>query len=54
MDNSVEKLMTNNANGIHREIRVKRQKLGNVRNFKYLGTFVSDKGKTNRRLHKPL
>ena len=34
------KLMTNSANGIQREIKVKRQKLG----FKYLGAVVSDDG----------
>ena len=38
------KLMVNSANGIHREIKVKWQKLGNVRNFKYLLAFVSDEG----------
>ena len=38
------KLMTNNANGIQREIKVKGQKLGTVTSFKYLGTVVSNKG----------
>ena len=38
------KLMTNRANGIQREIKVKGQKLGNVTNFKYLGAVVSDDG----------
>ena len=36
--------MTNSANGIQREIKVKRQKLGTVTNFKYLGAVVSDDG----------
>ena len=30
------KLMTNSANGIHRQIKVKGQKLGTVTSFKYL------------------
>ena len=38
------KLMTNSANGIQREIRVKRQKLDTVTTFKYLGAVVSDDG----------
>ena len=37
-------LMTNNANGIQREIKVKGQKLGTVTSFKYLGAVVSDDG----------
>ena len=46
MKTSVEKtkLMTNSANGIRREIRVKGQVLGNVTSFKYLGAVVSDDG----------
>ena len=36
--------MTNNANGIQREIKVKRQKLGTVTSFKYIGAVVSDEG----------
>ena len=36
------KLMTNSANGIQREIKVKGQKLGTVTKFKYLGAVVSD------------
>ena len=36
------KLMTNSANGIQREIKVKGQKLGTVTSFKYLGEVVSD------------
>ena len=35
------KLMTNSANGIQREIKVKGQKLGTVTSFKYLGAVVS-------------
>ena len=38
------KLMTNSANGIHREIKVKGQKLGTVISFNYLGAVVSDDG----------
>ena len=37
------KLMTNSANGIQREIKVKEQKLCTVTSFKYLGE-VSDDG----------
>ena len=36
--------MTNSANGIQKEIKVKRQKLGTVTTFKYLGAVVSDDG----------
>ncbi|MEW8547376.1 MAG: hypothetical protein AB2693_28030 [Candidatus Thiodiazotropha sp.] len=36
--------MTNNANNIQREIKVKGQKLGAVTSFKYLGAIVSDEG----------
>ena len=38
------KLMTNSANGILREIKVKGQKFGTVTSFKYLGAAVSDDG----------
>ena len=38
------KLMTNSANGIQREIKVKGQKQGTVTSFKYLGAVVSDDG----------
>ena len=38
------KLMTNSANGIQREIKVKGQKLGIVTSFKNLGAVVSDVG----------
>ena len=38
------KLMTNSANGIHKEIKVKQRKLGTVTNFKYIGAIVSDEG----------
>ena len=38
------KLMTNSANGIQRETKVKGQKLGTVTSFKYLGSVVSDDG----------
>ena len=38
------KLMTNSANGIEREIKIKGQKLGTVTSFKYLGAVVSDDG----------
>ena len=40
------KLMTNRANDIQREIKVKGQKLGTITNFKYLGAVVSDDGST--------
>ena len=36
------KLMTNSANGIQIEIKVKGQELGTVTSFKYLGAVVSD------------
>ena len=44
MKMSAEKteLLTNNANGIQRVIKVKGQKLGTVTSFKYLGVVVSD------------
>ena len=38
------KLMTNSVNSIQREEKVKRQKLGTVTSFKYLGAVVSDDG----------
>ena len=38
------KLLTNSANGIQREIKVKEQKLCTVPSFKYLGAVVSDDG----------
>ena len=38
------KLMTDSANDIQREIKVKKQKLGIVTSFKYLGVVVSDDG----------
>ena len=38
------KLMTNSANGIQREIKIKGQKLGTVTSFKYLGAVVLDYG----------
>ena len=46
MDISAEKtkLMINSANGIHREIKVKGQRLGTITSFKYLGAVVSDHG----------
>ena len=36
--------MTNNANVIQREIKVKGRKLGTVTSFKYLGAVASDDG----------
>ena len=51
------KLMTNSANGIHREIKVKGQRLGTVTSFKCLGAVVSDDGSKTEilsRLNKPL
>ena len=50
-------LMTNSANGIQREIKVKGQKLGTVTSFKYLAAAVSDKAQNwrfSQRLPKPL
>ena len=46
MEISAEKIkpMTNSANGIQREIKVKKQKLGSVTSLKYLGAVVSDDG----------
>ena len=38
------KLISNRANGIQREIKVKGQKLGTVKSFKYLGAVISDDG----------
>ena len=38
------KLMTNNTSGINTEIKVNRQKLETVTNFKYLGSVISDEG----------
>ena len=38
------KLMTNSANCIQREIKVKGQKLGTVTSFKYFGAVISDDG----------
>ena len=38
------KLITNSADSIQREIKVKEQKLGTVTSFKYLGKVVSDEG----------
>ena len=38
------KLMTNSANGIQREIKVKEQKLGTVSSLKYIGAIVTDDG----------
>ena len=37
-------MMTHSVNGIHRNIKVKRQKLGTVTCFKNLGAVVSDDG----------
>ena len=51
------KLMTNSANGIHREIKVKGQKLGTVTSFKYLEAVVQMMAPNQRfsqGLHKPL
>ena len=36
------KLMTNSANGIQRQIKVRGQNLGTVTSFKYPGVVVSD------------
>ena len=44
MEISAEKtnMVTNSANGIQREIKVKGQKLGTATSFKYFGAVVSD------------
>ena len=46
MDISAEKtkLLTNSANGIQREIKVKGQKLGTLTSFKYFGAVVPNEG----------
>ena len=36
--------MTNNTSGINTEIKVRGQKLETVKNFKYLGSVITDKG----------
>ena len=38
------KLMTNNTSGINTEIKVNGQKLETVTSFKYLASFITDKG----------
>ena len=38
------KLMTDNINGIHKEIKASDHKLQTVTNFKYLGAIISDAG----------
>ena len=38
------KVMTNNSNGFQREIKIKRQRLEEVENFKYLGAIISNEG----------
>ena len=38
------KLMTNNTNGINKEIKVNGQKLETVTSFKYLGSAITDEG----------
>ena len=38
------KLITNSANGIQKEIKLKRRKLVTVTSFKDLGAIVSDEG----------
>ena len=44
MEISAEKttLMTNNASGIHTELKVNRQKLETVTSFKYQGSIIND------------
>ena len=37
-------VMTNNPNGIQREIKIKGQRLEEVENFKYLGAVISNEG----------
>ena len=38
------KVMTNNPNGLQREIKIKGQRLEEVENFKYLGAIISNEG----------
>ena len=38
------KVMTNNPNGFHREIKIKGQRLEEMENFKYLGANISNEG----------
>ena len=38
------KVMTNNPNGFQREIKIKCQRLEEVKNFKYLGAIISNEG----------
>ena len=38
------KVMTNNPNGFQREIKIKGQRLEEVKNFKYLGAIISNEG----------
>ena len=59
IENRTEKitLISNSANGIQRLIKVKRQKLGTVTSFTYLGAVASDDGSKpyfSQGLHKPL
>ena len=42
------KVMTNNSNGFHREIKIKGQRLEEVENFKYLGAINSNEGTKTR------
>ena len=51
------KLMTNSANGIQREMKVKRQVLGTVTSFKYLEQLfqmMAPNQRLSQGLHKPL
>ena len=38
------KVMTNNPNGFQREIKIKGQRIEEVKNFKYLGAIISNEG----------
>ena len=38
------KVMTNNQNGLQREIKIKGQRLEEVENLKYLGAIISNEG----------
>ena len=38
------KVMINNPNGFQREIKIKRQRIGEVENFKYLMAIISNEG----------
>ena len=48
MDPDKTKVMTNNPNGFQREIKIKGQRLEEVKNFEYLGAIISNEGSNPR------